>query len=225
MCSANAPRPGTATTGSPISKPPTPSPSGLTRPAHSAAGPHGRDARAANAAAAALAEAAGPGRLIYPVEANELFVRMTAEEAATLRSQGYDFYDWAPDEVRFVTSWDQDLAAVGRAHVDLVELLGKAPIARGQRHDDVVLLVAEHELVARTLGDEQTERIGDGVRRQTEVGGVRRILNCQPSPGTETDWRMHNATDPGVLRAPARAIPASRDLRGDWWTGGCGRAR
>lgn len=72
------------------------------------------NARAANAAAAALAEAAGPGRLIYPVEANELFVRMTAEEAAALRAQGYDFYDWASDEVRFVTSWDQDLGAVGK---------------------------------------------------------------------------------------------------------------
>ena len=72
------------------------------------------NARAANAAAAALAEAAGPERLVYPVEANELFVRMTAEEAAALRTQGYDFYDWAPDEVRFVTSWDQDLEAVGQ---------------------------------------------------------------------------------------------------------------
>ena len=39
---------------------------------------------------------------------------MTADEAAALRSQGYDFYDWAPDEVRFVTSWDQDLDAVGQ---------------------------------------------------------------------------------------------------------------
>jgi threonine aldolase len=72
------------------------------------------NARAANAAAAALAEAAGPERLVYPVEANELFVRMTAEEAAALRAQGYDFYDWGPGEVRFVTSWDQDLAAVGK---------------------------------------------------------------------------------------------------------------
>ena len=53
-------------------------------------------------------------RLVYPVEANELFVRMTADEAAALRSQGYDFYDWAQDEVRFVTSWDQDLDAVGK---------------------------------------------------------------------------------------------------------------
>ncbi|HYC94288.1 MAG TPA: beta-eliminating lyase-related protein [Sphingomicrobium sp.] len=72
------------------------------------------NARAANKAAAALADAAGPDRLVYPVEANELFLRMTSEEAATLRSQGYDFYDWGPDEVRFVTSWDQDLAAVGK---------------------------------------------------------------------------------------------------------------
>ena len=54
----------------------------------------------------------------------------------------------------------------------------------------------------------------------TESGGVRRILNCQPSPGTETDWRMHNATAAGIVSAPARAIPASRDLREDWWTVG-----
>jgi threonine aldolase len=72
------------------------------------------NARAANTAAAALAEAAGSDRLVYPVEANELFARMTAEEAARLRAQGFDFYDWAPDEVRFVTSWDQDLDAVGK---------------------------------------------------------------------------------------------------------------
>ena len=71
-------------------------------------------ARAANAAAAALAEACGPERLVYPVEANELFVRMTTEEAAGLRAQGYDFYDWGPGEVRFVTSWDQELDAVGK---------------------------------------------------------------------------------------------------------------
>ena len=70
------------------------------------------NARAANAAAAALAEACGPQRLVYPVEANELFVRMTPDEAQALRSQGFDFYDWAPGEVRLVTSWDQDMAAV-----------------------------------------------------------------------------------------------------------------
>jgi threonine aldolase len=72
------------------------------------------NARSANAAAAALAAACGPERLVYPVEANELFVRMTAGEAAALRTQGYDFYDWGPDEVRLVTSWDQDKQAVGQ---------------------------------------------------------------------------------------------------------------
>lgn len=64
------------------------------------------NARGANAGAAALA-AAARGRLVYPVEANEVFVRMTAAEAASLRAQGFDFYDWAPGEVRLVTSWDQ----------------------------------------------------------------------------------------------------------------------
>jgi len=71
------------------------------------------NARAANAAAAALAKAAAD-RLVYPVEANELFVRMTAEEATAIRAQGFDFYDWAPGEVRLVTNWDQDMAAVSR---------------------------------------------------------------------------------------------------------------
>jgi len=39
---------------------------------------------------------------------------MTAEEAAAIRAQGFDFYDWAPGEVRLVTSWDQDMGAVAR---------------------------------------------------------------------------------------------------------------
>jgi len=71
------------------------------------------NARAANAAAAALAKSAGT-RLIYPVEANELFVRMTADDAAAILAQGFDFYDWGPGEVRLVTSWDQDMDAVAR---------------------------------------------------------------------------------------------------------------
>ena len=35
----------------------------------------------------------------------------TADEAATLRGQGFDFYDWGPGEIRLVTSWDQDMRA------------------------------------------------------------------------------------------------------------------
>ncbi|QDZ08950.1 low specificity L-threonine aldolase [Sphingomonas panacisoli] len=69
------------------------------------------NARAANAGAAMLARAAGD-RLVYPVEANEVFLRVTPDEAASLRAPGFDFYDWAPGEVRLVTSWDQQEAAI-----------------------------------------------------------------------------------------------------------------
>ncbi|HEX8654902.1 MAG TPA: beta-eliminating lyase-related protein [Allosphingosinicella sp.] len=68
--------------------------------------------RAANEAAGRLAEAAGAERLVLPVEANEVFVRVTPDEAARLRAQGFDFYDWGPGEARLVTSWDSDPGAV-----------------------------------------------------------------------------------------------------------------
>ncbi len=67
-----------------------------------------RNARAANLAAAVLAEAAGTGRLVLPVEANEIFLKVTAAEAQALRDRGFDFYDWGPGEARLVTSWDSD---------------------------------------------------------------------------------------------------------------------
>ena len=69
------------------------------------------NARAANAGAAKLAAACG-GRLMHPVEANELFVRLSAEEAAKLRGAGFDFYDWGEGAARLVVSWDQDAEAV-----------------------------------------------------------------------------------------------------------------
>jgi threonine aldolase len=64
------------------------------------------NARAANAAAHTLGRAA-PGRLVYPVEGNEIFLKVSAEEAAQLRAEGFDFYDWGPGEIRLVTSWEQ----------------------------------------------------------------------------------------------------------------------
>ncbi len=64
-----------------------------------------RNARASNGAAARLAAAAS-GRLNYAVEANELFVRVSPEEAAKLRAQGFQFYDWSAGEIRLVTAWD-----------------------------------------------------------------------------------------------------------------------
>lgn len=79
------------------------------------------NARAANAAAQTLAKAA-PQRLVYPVEANEVFLRVDANEAAGLRSLGFDFYDWAPGEIRLVTSWDQQGEPVERLAAALERL-------------------------------------------------------------------------------------------------------
>lgn len=70
--------------------------------------------RAANAAAAQLASAAA-ARLLHPVEANELFLKMHPGEVTRLRAQGFDFYDWGEagsDEIRLVTAWDTPSAHV-----------------------------------------------------------------------------------------------------------------
>jgi len=75
------------------------------------------NARAANAAAAEIAGAAA-GRLLHPVEANEVFLACTAAERGVLRAQGFGFYDWGPDAARFVAAWDtreQDARALARA--------------------------------------------------------------------------------------------------------------
>lgn len=69
------------------------------------------NARAANGAARALADAV-PDRLMHPVQANELFIRLSAAEAAALRAQGFDFYDWGDGAARLVTNWSHDAAAV-----------------------------------------------------------------------------------------------------------------
>lgn len=79
------------------------------------------NARAANAAAAVIARACGE-RLMHPVEANEVFVRLAPAERARLRAQGFEFYDWGSDAARLVTAWNtrEDHAAMlARAIVDL----------------------------------------------------------------------------------------------------------
>jgi threonine aldolase len=79
------------------------------------------NARHANAAAQQIAGACN-GRLMHPVEANELFVHCTTSERETLRSQGFGFYDWGEDAARFVTAWntrDEDAAALAKAIADL----------------------------------------------------------------------------------------------------------
>jgi threonine aldolase len=62
------------------------------------------NARSANRAAQIIAQAAGE-RLLYPVQANEVFIKLSATEAAALRAKGFDFYDWGEGLARLVTSW------------------------------------------------------------------------------------------------------------------------
>ena len=79
------------------------------------------NARHANAAAREVASGCGE-RLMHRVEANELFVRLCAEEREALRSQSFAFYDWGADAARFVTAWDtcEDHAqALGKAIASL----------------------------------------------------------------------------------------------------------
>ncbi len=76
-------------------------------------------ANAAHANAAAQEVAAGcADRLLHPVEANELFVRLSLQERDALRAQDFAFYDWGADSARFVTAWNtrpEDAAALGKA--------------------------------------------------------------------------------------------------------------
>ena len=65
------------------------------------------NARAANAAAQELAKAAGE-RLLHPVEANELFLTLSATEREALRAQGFSFYDWGEGVARLITAWNTD---------------------------------------------------------------------------------------------------------------------
>lgn len=62
------------------------------------------NACAANSAAQIIAEAS-TGRLLHRAEANEIFIKLSAKEAATLRGEGFDFYDWGEGAARLVTSW------------------------------------------------------------------------------------------------------------------------
>jgi threonine aldolase len=69
----------------------------------------GEQAARANALARLIGQAAGD-RLLYPVQANMVFLRFSAGERTRLRELGFGFHDWgAPrdEAARFVVSWDQ----------------------------------------------------------------------------------------------------------------------
>lgn len=79
------------------------------------------NAAAANAAAREIGSAR-IDRLLFPVEANEVFMRLARAERSALRSQGFDFYDWGQETVRFVTAWNSDpahVAALAKALANL----------------------------------------------------------------------------------------------------------
>ncbi len=79
------------------------------------------NARAANAAAQEIAGTCGD-RLMYPVEANEVFMRCTPAEREALRTQGFGFYDWGGDAARFVTAWntrEEDARALAKGIASL----------------------------------------------------------------------------------------------------------
>lgn len=79
-----------------------------------------RNAVRANKLAQRVAVAAGP-RLMHPVEANEIFVKLGDAGKRRLREAGFEFYDWGSErsgEARFVVSWDQperEVAALSEA--------------------------------------------------------------------------------------------------------------
>ena len=83
-----------------------------------------RNAARANALAQRVARAAG-ARVLQPVEANEVFVRLSARNKARLRDAGFAFYDWgaeSSEEARLVTSWDQPEESVTALCTALAEL-------------------------------------------------------------------------------------------------------
>jgi C1A family cysteine protease len=53
-------------------------------------------------------------------------------------------------------------------------------------------------------------------RRATRPRQPKRILNCKPSPKTEDDWTYEHAEEAEIVAA-APPVPASKDLRADWW--------
>jgi len=79
-----------------------------------------RNARHANAMAARLAAGLGE-RVIHPVEANVVFARFPAKLAASLATQGHQFFDWpvfGGDAFRLVAGFDtaeDDVDALVRA--------------------------------------------------------------------------------------------------------------
>ena len=80
------------------------------------------NARHANACARQLAQAlaGAPGvEIQFPVEANAVFLRATAEAQARLRARGWRFYTFIGGAARFMFAWESDPARVDALAADI----------------------------------------------------------------------------------------------------------
>src|SRR5882757_6698015 len=86
-----------------------------------------RNARHANACAARLAAAVADladFKPMFPVEANAVFLRASADRLEALRQHGWQFYDFIGGGARFMFAWDSDDARVNALVRDIREVSG-----------------------------------------------------------------------------------------------------
>ena len=84
-----------------------------------------RNARHANAGAARLAAAVADLKdfnLMFPVEANAVFLRASADRLEALRQRGWQFYTFIGGGARFMFAWDADSARVDALARDIREV-------------------------------------------------------------------------------------------------------
>ena len=86
-----------------------------------------RNARHANAGAARLAAAVADSadfNLMFPVEANAVFLRASADRLEALRQRGWQFYTFIGGGARFMFAWDADPERVDALARDIREVSG-----------------------------------------------------------------------------------------------------
>jgi threonine aldolase len=84
-----------------------------------------RNARHANACAKRLAADVadlGDFKLMFPVEANAVFLRASADRLEALRRRGWQFYTFIGGGARFMFAWDSDEARVDALARDIREV-------------------------------------------------------------------------------------------------------
>ena len=85
-----------------------------------------RNAQHANMCARVLVQKISgiPGlEIMFPVEANAVFLKTSPEKLAALRSRGWHFYTFIGGGARFMFSWDSSLDRVSELAADLREVL------------------------------------------------------------------------------------------------------